>query len=1000
MPTTLASKLNKKSERMVGVKSKSLTSLLNASSSGEVSSEQAPAGVKAEDSQVSTLKIEESTLSSGGELKADGSVTVKVDPDLLPSRPKKRVRFAETDTFDAFQANLRQEQEKEFKALGGIEIDVETTAENQQRWGGSGEGSYPKKPHVAEMFVRVANDVHDVSAWKVIMDDLNADQIALSLCEDVYKRYFHYFPTSFRVLGNYLHAIENDTRATIEQRNVRKEEVFLDLLSGTNQHVMTYRLYLQHTIANSSGDEIEKAFDSVVRPRVGHDFESLSLWEDYLNYLEKRDQYFQVQQKIRQVYHAMLAIPMLGMDGHSSTWKRYLLWERRIGSQETGYKIPDTIKSNYDRAADHIRTLEPYIDRLRTDALSTPLRVSTSQKPALGDGEGRQSLLSGVTPEYEQVGLWMHLIDFELTDPMHLQHHGDKRSYRERIDTLCKKALVCLSRVPVVWYTLARFLMDEELPDKAHDVFSEAMATNPNSLLIRFAYTDMLRSLQPGKRLKTAIHHERDNIVRTSWQGPDQYVELGEAPKDRWVNLTPFTLGIAVFEDTLSRLDFGDEKHAAELKNLKTVTWLQFMRFLKNAAHSEEEQKLFESEYLPRAHADPATLSGTFYAGVAQLERSLSSRTDRAVDPRALMEKGWQRQRSEGQISAAFIMKYIEVLWGAGDDSGLRMLFAQLFETHKAWQDQNDRNEVFEVFNKYVEVVTWRGQLSQLHTAELLREKTFGKQRVGSYASQLLQRYTYQHLRPCLPTEILATDLIEDAYTRLEFYHQRRASATGSGHVDFTPPPAADDPQQANLDPHQPPARLHGKRAYIPDVAKWNPLATLANHPSKWTLSDDQNADGQHPRGPTLPTGKWRPEKRTTTQVTEVDDTQGLPSLVANLVKVLPHSNTIKMKPKPKSILELVKGAQIPPLEQGRIPERRLAEARELLKPLLDQHNIDPTNISGRIERVQIAKSLEAVNIASRSTASDAMLRDQKKRLDKARLAFAMLLAHESGRRR
>ena len=932
-----------KSEKMLKGRKSTAAAAASATVKSEVKVEAAPeVKVKIEpglEEAAAAAAAAAAATTGGAPRKAYKSILQSSLQTPAVKREKKTVRFIEADSFTAVQDRLDRERKQNFEALGGMtssgvyaptadELDAE------ERWGpGRGEGLHEKKPHIAECFTRVKADVWDTGAWHMVLEDLKGDYalqqppVPLKECEDVYRRYLHYFPAAHETIRDYLRAIDQDERLDQDERTTKIDEVLLEKLTrGVNQHVETWRLYTTYVMDKGDYADTCKAFLLAI-DRAGLDCESKSLWDDYLEFLFKRGGEFRVQSEIRDVYHKMLNTPLVGMDGDPDVWRQYLSWEKRLGPR----RVPDSVKTSFDRAADHVKTLRFYTEHLDTSTPARPLSLenlsantaplpqvagaspspppssspSPSPTPDMGGGRGGsggggggsqgvgtaraacKDLLGTEVPEdYVQVALWLRLIDFEAADPMHLAL-VDKDLLYKRIETTCKKALVSMARVPCFWYVLARFYMDSERHDEAHDTFSEGIASCPDSLILRFAYADMLRRLQPNRLLRTTVKREGDNAVRTAWQSPSQIMviqrrDAGAKESGRYEKFTPFTLGRALFEDTLARVEVPDDENKEAVMKLRTVTWIQFVRFLKSASHSDEEQRLYEQVYLPKAHSDPATLSGAFYSAVAQLERMpvTAKKEGSTGDPRAVLDKGWQRQRQEGAITASFVREYMTVLWHAGDEHGLRMLFSQLFETNTKWQEYNETNEVMEVFNKYVEIEMWRGEL---HTAELRREERFGKNRVGTQAAQLLQRYSYYNLHPCPAHTITSTAMIDTAYAKLMQLdtHRQEAEGGGGGVGDgFTPQMKAFDPLQDNLPPHKTPSK---RRVQMPDVnTKWRQY-TIPMNRTRWTADDDQNSDYANPRGPPVNVGVWAPHKRPTLEAQEEDRTKDMPSLVGML---------------------------------------------------------------------------------------------------------------------
>ena len=69
----------------------------------------------------------------------------------------------------------------------------------------------------------------------------------------------------------------------------------------------------------------------------------------------------------------------------SSIWKTHIAFENRIAGDGDPYRIPEGVKSGFDRAADYVRTLTSYIHGLDTKALPVHL-VATEENPTYSCG--------------------------------------------------------------------------------------------------------------------------------------------------------------------------------------------------------------------------------------------------------------------------------------------------------------------------------------------------------------------------------------------------------------------------------------------------------------------------------------------------------------------------------------------------------------------------------------------------------------------------------------
>eukprot|EP01064_Diplonema_japonicum_P029677 TRINITY_DN4864_c0_g2_i3.p1 TRINITY_DN4864_c0_g2~~TRINITY_DN4864_c0_g2_i3.p1 ORF type:complete len:956 (+),score=196.47 TRINITY_DN4864_c0_g2_i3:66-2933(+) len=914
---------------------------------------------------------------------------VKIEPGIGSKREaepskeegeRKKVRFggepAAAEVKDE-KKDVKTEIKIEKMLADGLQ-DVEAA-----KWGpGRGEGLYEKAPDVEACFKRVGNCEWDSEAWDLILRDLR--RYKLEDTEDVYKRILSIFPACATAIVGYVASIQEDYRFSMEDNRTKIDQIFREKLREY-QHVTVWKAYTDYVSKYQEFTETRKAY-SYCLDRVGNDFESDLLWNDYIKFLSKRGSEFSVQQEIRKAYNDRLKIPMKNLP---ETWKAYQAWEKSVGTM----KITEALRTAHERALYHYNeTLAPLVLQLDTQYCARPLEVDY---PADIKIPVSTTLGSSVTKDHEQAALWYRLVNHEMSNPMSVE----PSILKHRIVTMCKKALICMSKIPLFWYVQSRFLFEKDLYDEANKVFSDSLKACPTSLLLRFAYTDMLSHLQPSKLLETPMRRptqeDIDNkIVKTVWQHPGQGMVCGEGVEaKRLMRFTPYVLGTAVFEDTLSRVPHGE---------LRTLTWVHFMRFLKSASRMEAQQDAYQSKHLQRAHKDDSTLSGPFYSAIARLEKVTPPQiAEGSLDPRSILERGYMRQKEEKQVNPLFLLNYIQALWGTGDENTLRNLFSQLFDGSGDWQDNTDANAALLVHNKRVEFELWKGGVRGVHVAEKMREDKFGKMKIGTYARQLVHRYSFEGLVPASPREMKAIDQLEHAFFRLA-----TIGLNGENPDDVIARSMklrGESPLTENLAQHGNPLRSR-RTVGEPEIrTKWVHYPTTS---SRWSVIDPETLSRV-----VTPFGTWdpkhapRPEKDhhmigknfvagtgatrlTEDDVAPRDDYSSMPSTIAHLVKKLPHRDTFQgSKPKVQYIVDCFKKAVIPKLVEGRVPEESFAEAR---KYLADTLGIETTDIS-----VLQAKTREKIEELRNKMETP----EDRKKVDKCTLSLAQVLTHARARR-
>ncbi|KAJ9473625.1 Cleavage stimulation factor subunit 77 [Diplonema papillatum] len=931
---------------------------------------------------------------------------------------KKAVRFGE----------VRVKQEMEVNDNIVISSEDATGADKQLHgsaiWGtGLGEGLFEKDDVTKAAFVQISVNPYNTEACGMILKAIH--EKPLEQVEDVFKRLLGIYPSSSVTILMYVKAIENDTTLSQEEMRDKVDELFKDRLGNANQHVDVWQAYANYVMRKGDFEQTKKAYQLAL-DRIGSDFESINLWKEYIEFLMRRTNEFAVQNEIRRSYHQRLKTPMAGLE---ECFTEYANWERVVGN----FKIPDDLKGGHSRAVYHFRSLAQLASNINTRYVSRPLEEESFVQARIHPSA---LLGKGVTYDFEQAALWYRLIEFEISNPMSLER-GD---LDKRVVVTCKKALVCMSRAPVFWYILARWYLDHDRYQEANITFCKGIATIPQCLFLRCAYADFLRQLQPNNPLKTPMKqrsmfslgdmHEMEDeerirqekersrakgdgpddeeepkleIHRTIWQSKGQGMLTdatkgsADVPKAKYEKFKPFMLGRAVFEDALARI--GSDSASGNQRNreaLRVIMWVHFMRYLRTGGRLEpEEESVDYTEYLRRAHEDPATLSGALYAAVARLERTNPpTRREAGLDPRELIEKGYHRQREAKKLNPSFLLRYIDSLWASGDSTSLRELFLQLFEADKKWMDDSDKNAVLEVFNKYVEYEVWRGELKQLHLAEARREERFGKNKVGTYARQLINRYTFLGLAPCTASELAAIDNFELAYSRLVSTQGEAAQETLGRSQRLVQESLVDD----MLPPHRNPKTFR-QRLNVPDLrTKWVPFVVPMNR-HRWQSTDDQTRDqpksfasvkktAWDPRKAPMPSGTGRPVGsflRASQDTDEAGDFRELPSTVARLARLLPPRNLFTgSSPSSKYIIQCFKKAIIPPLVQGRVAPEKIEEAQRVLKKL----GIEPSSI---LDRNKDANAVLENLRKQADTKNDSRMRKQA---DQGQLSLSILATH------
>ena len=899
---------------------------------------------------------------------------------------------------------VKQEKKERKVGFGDVKVKIEDPSTTQQyvqqetskgvamkgvEWGpGKGEGTFEKRDALVTAFSRVASNEWDTDAWQMILSEIRGRDYAE--VEDIYERIAKSYPTSSEALCDRAAAMEADYRYGAEEKRAQIDKFFMLVMTLPMQHAEVWRTYTEYVQRKNDFGQTQKAY-AFSLSRLGDDYEAHKIWRESVAFLVKRGGEFGIQNDVRRSYHTRLAIPTVGLD---DIWRDYVAWEKTVGP----FKVPEQLQADYDRALFHYKALTPILKELQTRMLSRPLEVIVNNESLVTPSSPITKYGRPVKQDFEQAALWYHVIMIEFGNPLALE----AKALSKRIQAVITKALVPMFRIPLFWYLLAKHHFDVNELDLCNVAFSNGITQCPTSLLLRFAYSDMLRHLQAKHSLKTPVTKSGDKTkIQIIWQSEGQYISAGDDEKQvkgRFERLESSTLAMALFSDTVDR---WKNSHGAT-SSQKALIWAFYMRFLKSAVRADGSTERYRQVY-SEAVRDPCTLTGEFYSAVCKLERNIpvaqNPSDSSSVEPRKIIAEGFRRQKEEGEINPSFVAKYADSLWDIGDDHTLRVLYSNLFQ-EKSWMKHCDRNSVFELFNRFIDFEFWKGDLKTLHAAEDARDEEIGKLKCGTPMRKLLSRYTFQSLSPVTEEELLAIEEFEFVYFKI-LKNSEGANEAGTGSEDVLRPhlSARDlgvNPIEENIAPHGNPFRQRGRRLYVPEIRTKFVSFVIPPNRSKWLPTDDQTSDNSKLPMPASALGTWHPSKAPQSEIVggggrrksiAADlDTSLMPSTVAHLARILPRNTFEGSKPRIDKIIQYFKAANFDTLDQGRIPPEKLQEAAKLLT----SKGIDISNIILPEVKDEARSKITKLRMEAKSSGDARAVRV----VEKLQLALAMIANH------
>ena len=245
-----------------------------------------------------------------------------------------------------------------------------------------------------------------------------------------------------------------------------------------------YIHYVKVTKENGTNSNSRQDITAAYEYAIQHmylDINATSLFTDYINYLKEYKVTTQYEEGlkingIRKVYHKAIETPMNNLE---VIWKDYDLFENELNKILAKALLNDKAPK-YMLARSIYRERKRYYEGILRNMLPVPLSETTTTEK-----------------ENNQISLWKRLLDYEKSNPQKLEGNG---AYSRMVFTY-KQCLMCLYYCPEIWFEYANYEMEQGHIDLAINVFEKSLIALPNSLLLHFAYADLLEN---NKNIKGA----------------------------------------------------------------------------------------------------------------------------------------------------------------------------------------------------------------------------------------------------------------------------------------------------------------------------------------------------------------------------------------------------------------------------------------------------------------------------------------------------------------
>ena len=494
-------------------------------------------------------------------------------------------------------------------------------------------------PAVADLRQQVADNPYEYQNWENLLRELGSgaksDERTAALRE-VYENVVTIFPTTCAFWKEYCQfEIENGDEATIKGLFGKCLLMCLDIELWGMYVGYIKSLHDASMFLGQGGEEKEtskmveeyKNCLEFALERVGQDVRAGGLWEEYFELLTSVQEGSAAYEAVfgqavegqedaaktaalRRAMHRAILIPTTSLD---SIWSRYESFENSLGNKQLAKRSLDEWRPKYHASKAVCHERYQMVESLDTNILPLP--------PGKG---GRHQM--------EEAEKWRKYCHWEQNNP----GEADKPAHQARVVLAYEQSLGYFIQFPDIWLDYASWHLGENGMgvEAAVSVLDRGREALPAALVLHFQVAD--------------LHEQSGNIDKAR----------------------------SIYEDITSEesiLAGEDEDDEAEAINndLKTLAWIQYMRFVRRVDGIMAARKLFM-----RARKWTGLQWQAFVAS-ARFEW-LNEGKDNI--PRNIFELGMKTFGSTPE----YVLEYAKFLIGLGDLANTRSLFERALTTTTA----------------------------------------------------------------------------------------------------------------------------------------------------------------------------------------------------------------------------------------------------------------------------------------------------------------------------
>jgi cleavage stimulation factor subunit 3 len=510
----------------------------------------------------------------------------------------------------------------------------------------------------------------------------------------IYDNVLEIFPTSCAYWKEYCEfEIEAGDETSIKQIFGKCLLVCLD--------VELWGLYVGY-IKSISGDDVEqyKSCLEFTLENVGQDCRSGATWEEYLELLKSIQEgtpaydaiFGQVvggqpeaskTAMLRKVMHRALSVPTTSLD---TIWSMYEAFENGAGNKMLAKRSLDEWRPKYHACKAVCNERLALVEGLDMKMLPLP--------PGKG---GRYQM--------EEAQKWRRYCRWERDNPVTADDTQDQFTHQARITLAFEQSLSYFVHFPDIWLDYAAWQASDlgKGVDAAISVLNKGRVALPSALILHFQAADLQE--QEGHIEEARSIYE--GIVSTDEEKSEKVDETNE--------------------DTI-----GDQSEEGEKNRLKTLAWIQYMKFVKRVDSVNAARMIFM-----RARKFDG-LQWQAYAASARFEWLNDGRD--ATVPTKIFELGLKAFMNVPM----YVNEYAKFLIGTGDLANARSLYERALT-------ETARDETAPLWDAYIAFEAECGSLSTVVSLESRRRESLKEIATEDPLDSMnvsLQKYKFLDLFP------------------------------------------------------------------------------------------------------------------------------------------------------------------------------------------------------------------------------------------------------------